>query len=202
MTTKTMILATVLMLKGMVLYAADVPPAALRCDGVLGNSGEQGATLVRYSSKADGKQFEGIGVACDRFGTLWSRGGDGLLNRYAIDGRLLCQFPIPKSTHRADHLVLLSDLLVLQLDNRLWTLPITAAAGKSATPLNIKVTQIAFNGQGDSLLAAHLNEVFWVDVHSGAKRPLVTMASLVRCLDVGLAGAAYVVAEGRVHKFV
>jgi hypothetical protein len=197
-----MMLAMVLMLDGLVLRAADVRPAALRCDGVLGNSGEQGATLVRFSPKADAKQAAGVGVVCDRFGTLWSRGGNGLLNRYAIDGRLLSQFTIAKSTHSADHLVLLGDLLVLQLEGRLWTLPITATAGQTPKSLNVKVTQISFNGQGDSILAADLNKVFWVDVHSGAKRPLITMAGLVRSLDVGPAGAVYVVAEGRVHKLV
>ncbi len=202
MTAKTMLLATVLMLDGIVLHAADVPPAALRCDGVLGNSGEQGATLVRFSPKADAKPVVGMGVACDRFGTLWSRGGDGFLNRYAVDGRLLSQFPIPQSTHGADHLTLLGDLLVLQLNNRLWTLPITAAAGGAPAPLNVNVTQISFNGQNDSILAADLKQVFWVDVHSGAKRPLATMAGSVQCLDVGAAGAAFVAAENRIHKFV
>ena len=55
------------------------------CDGVLGNSGEQGAGLVRFGEQG----ARGIGVAVDRFGSLWDRAGKGVLNRYASDGRSL-----------------------------------------------------------------------------------------------------------------
>jgi hypothetical protein len=190
----------VLLLDGLLARAAD-PPAALRFQGVLGNSGEGGPTLARFSpSRGAEKPVAGMGVACDRFGTLWSRNGDGLLSRYAVDGRLLCRFTIPKSTQGADRLALPRDLLVLQLNNRLWTLPVTATAGQTPAPLNVRVSQISFSARGHSLLAADRNRVFWVDVQSGATRPLATMAGPVQWLEVGPAGAAYVMAENRLHQ--
>ena len=194
------VLLAALFLGGLVAQAA--PPAALHFHGVLGNSGEQGTTLVRFATKTDVRRIVGMGVACDRFGTLWSRAGDGRLNRYAVDGRLLAQFTIPTSTHGGDRLALLGDLLVMQLNERLWTLPVTAAAGQKPTPLAVKATRISFSAEGDSLLAADLNHVFWVDAHSGAQRPLVTMDRPVQGLEVGPAGVVCIVAGGRLHKFV
>ena len=52
----------------------------LVCDGILGNSGEQGQTLVLFGAK----QARGLGVVYDKYGTLWDRGGSGALNRYAL----------------------------------------------------------------------------------------------------------------------
>ena len=65
--------------------------AELRNAGILGNSGEQGATLVRFGEKP----AMGLGVVLDPQGGLWDRGGDGALNRYALDGRLLGSWKIP-----------------------------------------------------------------------------------------------------------
>ena len=70
--------------------------ASLKCEGVLGNSGEQGAALVRFGTEP----AKGMGVAYDRFGSLWDRGGAGVLNRYALDGRLLRTYRIRKGTGR------------------------------------------------------------------------------------------------------
>jgi sugar lactone lactonase YvrE len=196
---RTILLVTFL-LAGPVAQAA--PSAALHFHGVLGNSGEQGTTLVRFATKTDLRRVVGIGVACDRFGTLWSRGGDGRLDRYAVDGRLLAQFAIPTSTHGGDRLVLLGNFLVMQLNERLWTLPVTAAAGQQPAPLKIKVTRLSFSAEGDSLLAADGDRVFWVDVRSGAQRPFRTMDHPVQWLEAGPAGVVCVVVGGQLHKFV
>lgn len=205
MTANTMLLAAVLMLDAIVLHAADMPPVVLRCDGALGNSGEQGATLVRFGPNAYARQCGGVGVAVDRFGTLWSRGGDGVLNRYAIDGRQLAQFDIPRNGRQsgfADHLALVGDLLVLQINRALWTLPVTASPGSVPTPLKLGATHISFNSLDNSILAADENKVLWIDVRSGAKRPLTTMDSQVQFVEVGPGGTAWVVENGRVHQFV
>ena len=53
---------------------ATASAAPLVCDGILGNSGEGGRTLVRFGLPAR----RGMGVACDRFGSLWDRAGDGV----------------------------------------------------------------------------------------------------------------------------
>jgi len=102
-------------------------PARLRCVGVLGNSGEQGATLVRFSENRSRDQRDGLGIVCDRFGTLWDRAGVGRLNRYALDGRLVASVDLP--TKRATHLdaaTLVDDALVLLLKDDLWLLDVAA----------------------------------------------------------------------------
>ena len=76
------------------IFIACLSPLAaetLRCVGVLGNSGEQGDTLVRFAAKP----ASGMGVAYDPSGSLWDRAGDGRLNRYALDGRLVASYPLP-----------------------------------------------------------------------------------------------------------
>src|SRR6187399_2364792 len=95
--------------------------------GILGNSGEQGSTLVRFGVPAN----FGTGVVYDRFGTLWSRGGSGVLNRYALDGRQLATYPLPVSPPPGndDSIALLGDDLILLLDHHFYTLSINAQAG-------------------------------------------------------------------------
>jgi hypothetical protein len=102
-------------------------PAQLRCDGVLGNSGEQGATLVRFAARRARDQRDGLGLACDRFGTLWDRAGIGQLNRYALDGRLLATVALPPTppTH-LDTACLVDDTLLMFLKEELWTLDVAA----------------------------------------------------------------------------
>src|SRR4030081_1000922 len=94
--------------------------AELRNVGILGNSGEQGATLVRFGEKP----AMGLGVVFDPQGALWDRGGDGVLNRYSPDGRLLGSWKIPsaKPSHLHDGLVLIGDTLLFKDDRKLYTL--------------------------------------------------------------------------------
>ncbi|NLB68087.1 MAG: hypothetical protein GX804_00135 [Lentisphaerae bacterium] len=101
---------------------------ALRCVGVLGNSGEQGSSLVRYSEQRSRDLRDGLGVTCDRFGTLWDRAGAGCLNRYAMDGRLLqsVKLPATRVTH-LDAACLVDDSLVLLLAGELFLLDVAAS---------------------------------------------------------------------------
>src|SRR5438128_12694 len=73
--------------------ASSANAETLRCFGVLGNSGEQGSTLVRFGEKP----AAGMGVVFDRWGSLWDRAGEGVLNRYAPDGRLLASYRVAPS---------------------------------------------------------------------------------------------------------
>ena len=107
----------------------------LIADGVLGNSGEQGPSLVRFGSEP----ARGLGVVVDQAGSLWDRAGQGVLNRYAADGRLTGHYRIAQSTDGHDQLTVVGDLLVLQLGNHLFTLPLSAASGSEATALGTEV---------------------------------------------------------------
>ncbi|XHR29819.1 MAG: hypothetical protein ACFUZC_04545 [Chthoniobacteraceae bacterium] len=116
--------------------------AQIRCDGVLGNSGEQGTTLVRFASKP----ASGLGVVADEAGSLWDRAGDGVLNRYARDGRLLASYPLPPNGGcRTDRITCLEGRLLLSIAGKLYTLALDSAPGTAPTALNVAADQLSFN---------------------------------------------------------
>lgn len=175
--------------------------ATLRCDGVLGNSGEQGASLVRFSQPG----AAGMGVACDRFGTLWDRGGETTLNRYAVDGRLLAQYPLPRgnSSWTVNHqLVLVGDLLLLLTQGQLYTLPVAAPAGTAPTPLRVAASRIAFNSANGQVAFAHGKELALVNPATGTVTKVATFTGDLQWLDMGPDGTIYPVIDWKLRKYV
>ncbi|NQT85734.1 hypothetical protein HQ560_03160 [bacterium] len=171
--------------------------AQIVCDGILGNSGEHGAALVRFG---DASKARGMGVAVDKFGSLWDRGGAGVLNRYAPDGRLLAQYRIPKSTGGNDQLTLVGDTLVLLLGNQLYTLPIGAAPGAEAAKLGVEAQTISFGARAGRIAAARRNgDILLVDPVKGDAQKV---ASLEGVRMVELAPDLLASTGRRVHKIV
>ncbi|WP_269523291.1 hypothetical protein [Coraliomargarita parva] len=117
----------------------------IHLDGILGNSGMDGESLVRY----DGVGFDEVtaihGLAYDRFGVLWSFGGDHNLMRLSLDGRMLGTYPAKVTRNESRSLVLVGDWLLLRLGNKLSRLPISAESGLSPESLDLKVLEIALN---------------------------------------------------------
>ena len=111
----------------------DTRAAQITCAGVLGNSGEQGQTLVRFGSAP----ANGLGTVYDETGSLWDRGGDGVLNRYALDGRLL---RLPTKSRRAmsrctnDRITRVGNNLryTSDISGKLYKLPLDAAPDAAA----------------------------------------------------------------------
>ena len=171
--------------------------ASLTCEGVLGNSGEQGTALVRFAAEP----AKGMGVAYDRFGSLWDRGGAGVLNRYALDGRLLGTYRIAKEAGDSDQLALAGDTLVLLIRGALFTLPITAPAGAEAQPLKVSADAISFHANSTQLAARSKDDVFLFDTVTGTKTPVATVKGASE-LELGPDGAVYVAAGGKLRKFV
>lgn len=187
-------------LRLLVLALAAILPAhaeTLEFVGVLGNSGEQGKALVRFSDKP----ARGIGVMCDRFGALWDRGGAGVLNRYTADGRLLGQYRIPDATSNSDQIALAGDTLVLLIGGRLHTLAVTAAPGSEAKPLNLEARCISFASYKGAIAAARGDEVILVDAATGAVTPVAKLKD-VDFIELGDDGAVYPVAQRRMHRYV
>ena len=153
------------------LVASTTQADGLRCAGIAGNSGEQGATLVRFGPGDDG----GLGVVHDRHGSLWSRGGIGVLNRYAPDGRLLAAYKLPKTqTNRnTDSIALAGDTIMLRLGKGLHTLPIDAPAGSEAKPLNVEADLMSPSSHDGWVAAAKGEEVFLVKT-DGERKPVAT----------------------------
>jgi hypothetical protein len=172
-------------------------PAEVVCDGVLGNSGEQGSALVSFAAP----RVRGLGVAYDRFGSLWDRGGAGQLNRYAPDGRLLAQYPLPTDSGGRDQITLVGDLLVLLLGNQLYTLPVDAAAGVEPTKIDVRCDGISFGATAGRILAFDKNGVFVVDPVAGSRKPLLTLSDVDQ-VELAADRSVYVKVKDRVHKFL
>ena len=162
---------------------------SLRNAGILGNSGEQGPSLVRFSDK----QTQGMGVVYDRFGTLWDRAGDGKLNRYAQDGRLLASWTIPlrKPTHLADSTVLIGDTLLFNQERKLYTFSINSAPGAAPVLLPIEVTQLSPSAVDGWAAAARDGEVFLVNL-AGETKPVGKVTDRLFDVEIKPDGAVYV----------
>jgi hypothetical protein len=169
----------------------------IACDGILGNSGEQGATTVRFGPAPR----RGMGVAADRFGSLWDRAWDGTLNRYAPDGRLLAQYALPKGGGDRDQLALVGDTLVIQINGGLFTLPVTAPAGTEPKPLKRESELISFNAAGGRIASMLKGEVFLVDPASGDAKKALDVKD-AHAVELGPDGALYVSLEGKMRKHV
>lgn len=173
-----------------------LPAATIVCDGVLGNSGEQGATLVRF-----GPNPVGAGPASDRFGTLWERGAKDTINRYTLDGRLVGQYRIAAAVDGSDKLTLVGDTLVAQFGRKLYTLPITAAPGSEAKPLNRPSDALSFSS-ADGLLASRLgDELALLNPATGEAKPAGQGAQLTD-IELGPDRAIYAASGKQLHKFV
>jgi len=181
----------------------------LVCDGILGNSGEQGMTLIRFG-KADPKGAvtggapAGMGVAVDRFGSIWDRGGEGVLNRYAPDGRLLGSYTIAGGNGRGDQLTLAGDTLVILVDNKVFTLDVNAESGSAAKPLIKEAQCLSFGSSGTKIAAFYKGEVSELDVANGESKPLfkVKDCHMLEVVPAGKAWIVYVGTNGMIQKFV
>jgi len=174
--------------------------STLVCDGVLGNSGEQGKTLVRFAPQT----VSGMGVAYDRFGSLWSRAGAGKLNRYAIDGRLLAQYSIPNNNGSRDWevLTLTRDRVVLLLGDQLYALPLDAPNGSEVVPLKVQASRMAFGTVGNQIAAWNNGELFLLDVVTGQIQQAGSISGDFQWMEMGPDGAIYPVVNRQTHKFV
>ena len=158
------------------LLATRLPAATIVCDGVLGNSGAAGPTLVQFADKVKGRGHAGLGVVCDRFGSLWDRGGLGQLNRYALDGRLLATYPISPGVGRWDRLTSVGDTLVLLIDGKLFTLNVTAPSGAKPTALPVAAKAISYGACRGRLAGIDADrQLFLFDPVTGQTEPVLTV---------------------------
>ncbi len=169
--------------------------AEIVCDGVLGNSGEQGASLVRFGDQS----ARGIGVAVDRFGSLWDRAGKGVLNRYAADGRLLGAYRISTGENGNDQIAIVGDTLVLLLGGRLHTLAVTAPAGSEATATKVEAKALSFAAYKGRVALLQGDKIVWFDPATSAIEPVTEMKD-VDAVEVGNDGAVYARSRNQLHR--
>jgi hypothetical protein len=136
-----------ILLQGLVLAnCLSLDAQHINFSGVLGNSGEQGTSLVRFAPAP----AKGLGIVYDSFGTIWDRAGSGRLNRYALDGRLLASYSIAAGDSRFDRETLAGKNIVLLLSGSLYRLPIDAPLGTQPVALGMSADQMSFaNSKGD-----------------------------------------------------
>lgn len=182
-------------------------PQSLVCDGILGNSGQQGPTLVRFGNvdatmrgPIYGGTAAGMGVAYDRYGSLWDRGGIGMLNRYAPDGRLLAQYRIAPEQDGRDQLALAGDTLVLLIRGQLYTLSIDAPPDSQAKPLNRQASCISHGSVKGRIAVLSNGRLYLLDPTTGQAQD-AGQAPDADWIDLAPDGAIYVSAKGKVAKF-
>jgi hypothetical protein len=196
--TPTRPMLAVLMTAWLALTAAGLRAEGIICEGILGNSGEQEATLVRFQGAAT----SGMGIVCDRYGSLWDRGGTAL-NRYAPDGRLLASYTLPNAQvdRGADMIALVGDTLVLRLGGQLYSLAINAPAGAEIQPLEVAADTLSFSSHDGRLAASKGPEVFLVTAR-GEKQTVATLAKNPQGVEIGPDGGVYAMLDGRVYRVV
>ncbi|UUO04656.1 hypothetical protein M4951_14790 [Blastopirellula sp. J2-11] len=175
-----------------VCYAQTLSAGDLRVVGVLGNSGEAGAELVRFADHA----IYGLGVVQDQQGGLWERAGDGRLAHYSIDGRLLGSFEIPRTNSRDDVLALSGDLLVLLLRGSVYTLPVDAKQGEVPQRVATSVNGMSCNARDGRVVIASGGELQWFDPNSGQREPIVKFAETIDSINIGPNGTIYAKRRG------
>jgi hypothetical protein len=180
------------------MTAASLRAEGISCDGVLGNSGEQGATLVRFQGAA----ASGMGIICDRYGSLWDRGG-AALNRYAADGRLLASYKLPNAhvDRNSDTIALLGDTIVVRMGGQLHAISIDAASGAEVQPLKIAADRLSFSSHDGWLAASKGQEVFLANA-AGEKKPVVTLNKAPQAVEIGPDGVVYVSLESNLYRVV
>lgn len=181
------------------LFSVLAQAATITCAGVLGNSGEQGEALVRSNTNG----ASGIGVVCDRFGTLWDRGGMGTLNRYALDGRLIAQYKMPNGNNRdADAITLAGDTIIICINGQLYQLPITAPSGSEAKAMDVKADRISSNAVKNTIALGRGGELGLLDVTTGKVQIVGQYKGGLMGIEMDANGALYPITDWVIHKVV
>ena len=182
------------------IFIACLSPLAaetLRCVGVLGNSGEQGDTLVRFAAKP----ASGMGVAYDPSGSLWDRAGDGRLNRYAVDGSLVASYPLPAGggSNDKDQIALSPSGLLMKIGKQLYTLPVNASPGTAPTLLPVEASRLSPSHHDGWFAAARDGAVFLVNA-AGETKPVANNIGNVSDIEIGPEGAIYISNDGKLFR--
>lgn len=183
------------------LLFAGARATEIRCLGGLGNSGEAGADLVRGGELND--KTVGLGVACDAEGCLWSGLGNGVLNQYAPDGRLLATYRIPTGNGRnaRDVLVLCGNTLLLKLGKTLYGLPLPAKPEAVPAVLRKDTDRLSLSARDGWVAVSSGREVTLWAPATGESRPVATLTRDLDGLELDDLGAVYVQADGKLYQF-
>lgn len=166
--------------------------------GVLGNSGEQGESLVRFAPR----QAHGLGVVYDQFGTLWERSGQGRLNRYALDGRLLASYTIPDSDAPSDRQVMIAGGLLLLINGNLYRISFDAEPGTAAQPLGIAANLMSYPSVDHAVALLQGNSIAILDTAAMTTHETITGFGAHNVVDLALLDDHSVLVKDRADRVV
>ena len=183
----------------------------LRAVGVIGNTGEQGKSLLQQTANLDYRGHGnalGCGVALDGEGTLWTRLDDGVITRLSLDGRQLARFPAPASVSGWDAIICVGPRILLLSSGELLTLPVSAAPGTAFKPLAAKLRAISHTPvKGRIAAITEDSKIVWLNPANGSTEPIVSLPD-AWMIETDGADSVFVgtrassQANGQVHKFI
>jgi len=186
-----------------IFASADCAGETISFEGVIGNSGEKGDTIVTTSK--NGNPRDTLGCVVDRSGTIWASAGTGKLNRYSLDGRLLASFKVPAANNKSMMTIVNDTIVILaDKDGKLFRLEVSAEPGSAAVPMNMKnVSEISFGSKdGKMAYVTEDNQLFQLDVKSGEGKQLGATGE-GRCNGVEMLpdGKIFVNMDGKMYAF-
>ncbi len=172
-----------------ILFVNHLLGTELRFAGILGNSGDYAENPVFFR----GELVPGMGPVLDDAGALWERGGKEVLNRYALDGRLLGSYPLPKSSGRSDQLTKFgSQHLVMLVRDRLYLLDVDAESGTEPTRLGGVIKVLSSNAWRGKVAVINQEEhLVLLDPVTGEQSDWGKMESVPRSLHFADDGVLY-----------
>lgn len=177
-----------------VVAAAAAPLTAqvtIRSAGILGNSGEAGATLVRFSDRENNARLQQNGMGVDPLGFLWAFAGPSQINRYSTDGRLMAAYPLPKAmlARGRQMLNVVGSNVIICAGEKLWSLPVTAPAGTAPTALPVAAKAISLAAiDGEIGVISPDGGLSVLNVATGQAKPRGTLADVTAGLPAAVAG--------------
>ncbi len=161
-------------------------------EGVLGNSGEAQASLVRFGPKP----ARGIGVALDPSGSMWDRGGAGVINRYARDGRLLGSYRIPAGEGGSDKISGVDGRILVTVDRKIYEIPADAAPGTEARAIG-EADAMSFGSVGGRVALLRNGKLELWDPKTG-ERKVLGDAPGAQDVELDAQGTVYTVKDGQI----
>jgi hypothetical protein len=137
-----------------------------------------------------------MGVAVDASGSLWDRGGAGVINRYLPDGRLVGSYRIPAGEGGSDKITGVDGRILLNVGGKVYEIPTDAAPGTEARQVG-EADAMSFGSAGGRVALLRKGRVEWWDPKTGERKALGD-ATGAQDVEVDAQGAVYTVKDGQI----
>ena len=111
------------------------------------------------------------------------------------------EYPIPDGIDGKDKLTIVGETLVMQVQGRLYTMPVSAPAGTQPKALGRESGCMSFGSRDGKIASVHKGQVTLVNVASGQVTEVAAVKDAEQ-VEMTPDGAIYVASEGKLRKFV